>query len=242
MNLKIFMKINKNCSKNLSISQRGIFSALRYWLMIVLSVTWLTACETSSKNTAPRALLIYVTSNGWHTSIIVPASPLITFAAIPETDDFLKASFFEFGWGDRAYYQAKKATFNITLRAGLAPTPSVIHMTALKSPPKEKKNSQLEVISLKLTKTGFQHLAQALAEEFKRPHDGGRAKSISRGLYPNSYFYHARGKFHLFNTCNTWTARMLYAGGVDLSPSGIITAHGLMIRLREALDLEKFYK
>ena len=63
-------------------------------------------------------------------------------------------------------------------------------------------------------------------------------EAISRGLYPDSRFYNALGEFHLFNTCNTWTARMLRAGGVALSPSGIVTADGLMARLRTALAVE----
>ena len=35
--------------------------------------------------------------------------------------------------------------------------------------------------------------------------------------------------------CNTWTARMLRAGGVNLLPSGVITADELMARLRAAV-------
>ncbi len=57
-------------------------------------------------------------------------------------------------------------------------------------------------------------------------------KSVS---YPDSNFYDARGRFHLFNTCNTWTARTLRAGGVNLSPSGVITADELVVRLRAAI-------
>ena len=72
------------------------------------------------------------------------------------------------------------------------------------------------------------------SEESERPR-GGRAEPISRGLYLDSNFYKARGTFHLFNTCNTWTARMLRAGGVNLSPSGVITADELVARLRAAV-------
>ena len=61
---------------------------------------------------------------------------------------------------------------------------------------------------------------------------------MSRGLYPDSLFYNARGAFHLFNTCNTWTARKLKQGGVAISPSGVVTADGLMRRLRRAVSAE----
>jgi hypothetical protein len=62
---------------------------------------------------------------------------------------------------------------------------------------------------------------------------------ISRGLRAQSYFYPATGAFHLFNTCNTWTAGILRAGGMEISPAGIITAHDLMQRLGEAKALRK---
>ena len=119
----------------------------------------------------------------------------------------------------------------MALTAALTPTPAIMHMAALRSPPKDD-GSGTKVISMKLTESGFQSLIRAISAEFERP-PGGRAESVSRGLYSDSRFYHARGRFHLFNTCNTWTARMLRAGGVDISPSGIVTAGGLMDYLRE---------
>ena len=220
--------------------QSGLLSAaLKCWLLLMLSITWLTACGETvlpPEDVGPRTRLIYVTSNGWHTAIVVPAPTLVATSTLPEIADFPDAAFLEFGWGDRIYYQAKETTFDMALIAALVPTPAVMHMAALQAPP-ENDGSGLKVIPVKLTESGFQRLAQVLAAEFERPPDG-RAKPVSRGLYPNSHFYHARGKFHLFNTCNTWTARMLLLGGVALSPSGIITADGLMTRLREALAVE----
>ena len=217
--------------------QRLLSTALKC-LVILFSVTWLTACGTAlpTAEDGPRIHHIYVVSNGWHTAIIVPTPALVSTGTLPEAADFSGSSFLEFGWGDRTFYQAKEPTLGVTLTAALIPTPAVMHMAALQAPPKDS-DSGLEVISVELTEAGFQSLTQALAAEFKRP-TGGRAKSISRGLYSHSYFYHAHGKFHLFNTCNTWTARMLREGDVVISSSGIVTAYGLMSRLRETLTVE----
>ena len=65
------------------------------------------------------------------------------------------------------------------------------------------------------------------------PTEGGRGETVARGLYQDSWFYPAHGRFHLLNTCNTWTARMLTAAGVGVSPSGVNTAEDLMRRLRD---------
>ena len=74
----------------------------------------------------------------------------------------------------------------------------------------------------------------AIAAGFERP-KGGRASPLARGLRASSHFYAATGEFHLLNTCNTWTARMLRASGIDITPAGIVTADEMVTRLRAAI-------
>ncbi len=59
-----------------------------------------------------------------------------------------------------------------------------------------------------------------------------RAAATGPGLYATSRFYPAKGRFHLFNTCNTWTARALAAAGFDVSASGTSRAETLMQQVR----------
>ena len=80
----------------------------------------------------------------------------------------------------------------------------------------------------------FRHMISFLDRYFDRE-EGGRLNPVAPGLHPNSNFYLARGGFHLFNTCNTWTARILRAGGVNLSTAGVITAGQLMSQLHAKL-------
>lgn len=196
-------------------------------------VGWLSACTAETPlppaEDGPRIHAVRVLSNGWHTAIVVPRPPLATTGLLPEADDFPDAGFLEFGWGDRVYYPARKKTLGMALAAALSATPAVMHMAGLARAP-EPGHAGSEVVVVALTESGFRHLVGAIAGDFKRP------KPIARGLYPDSNFYDARGTFHLFNTCNTWTARMLRAAGVDLSPSGVITANQLMARLRAAIE------
>ena len=215
---------------------------MKRWLLgpaLAFCAAWLATCETApplSRDDGPRTRPIQVASNGWHTAIVVPAPALAATGLLPETADFPDAAFLEFGWGDRVYYPAKEKTLGMTLAAALTPTPAVMHMAGLAAAPKDPGTGR-EVVPVALTEAGFLNLVEALAAGFERP-GGGRAEAISRGLYVDSRFYNAAGDFHLFNTCNTWTARMLRAGGVALSPSGIVTADGLTARLRAALALK----
>lgn len=178
----------------------------------------------------PRIHSIRIVSNGWHTAIVIPRAEIVTPEVLPEADDFPDAAFLEFGWGDRDYYPAKRKTLGLTLGAAFLDTPAVMHMAGLARPPEEA-HTDSEIILLVLTADEFQRLVHTISDEFERP-ENGRARPVSRGLYPDSNFYHAHGSFYLFNTCNTWTARMLHAAGVDISPAGIVTADELMRRLR----------
>lgn len=201
------------------------------WLAVA---AWLGACAAPlpASETEARDQVVYVVSNGWHTAIVVPGPVLRASEDLPEAGDFPEAAYLEFGWGDRVYYRAKDPGLAIALEAALTPTPAVMHVTGRPRPPMQTPDGD-EVVSLALTKSGLRGLIEAIAGDFTR-RQGNRAAPLSPGLYPNARFYEAEGSFHLFNTCNTWTARKLQAGGVALSPSGIATANELMDRLRKA--------
>ena len=153
---------------------------------------------------------IFVTSNGWHSSIVVPRKSLPP-GTLPEAADFPDAAYLGLGWGDAEYYLARQPTFDMTLRAALGPTPAVVHLAGLRSHPSNVFPKD-EVVALRISADKFRNLIGYLDGSFAR--DGAkRASSIAPGLHAFSHFYRANGKFHLFNTCNTWTARGLQAAG-----------------------------
>jgi hypothetical protein len=87
-----------------------------------------------------------------------------------------------------------------------------------------------EVVELTLTREGSNRLAGYISDEFDRV-GNAPAASLGPGLYGESRFYPARESFHLFRTCNVWTARALRAGGLSIHDS--ITSEGLMSQARE---------
>ncbi len=172
---------------------------------------------------------IFVTSNGWHSSIVIARSDL-PGGLILEAADFPDASFLEFGWGDAEYYPAKDPGIGMALAAALAPTPSVVHMAGYARAP-ARRYPKSEVLALVLDDASLGRLATFIDATFDR---GGQARAASRGpgLYPDSLFYPALGEFHLFNTCNTWSARALVAAGLGIEATGTRSAEGLMEQLR----------
>ena len=205
------------------------------FLAVCISVPSSPTAEQVSQTTQS----IYVVSNGWHTGIVVRRSTIFAAGLLPEISDFPNAAFLEFGWGDRDYYTAKEnSTIDKVARAGLTPTPAVMHVAGHA----EDLNGRpvirgTEIITLTLSEPGIRRLVVAIARDFER-NGRLRAAPISAGLTHTSFFYHAKGKFHLFNTCNTWSAEKLMAGGIGLSSSGIVTASDLMTALRSAITNE----
>lgn len=210
--------------------------ALTIWIAL-LCAGWLAGCTSVAPlppaEDGPRNHTVMVVSNGWHTAIIVPRAALEATGLLPEAEDFPAAAYLEFGWGDRTYFPAARKTLGMTFEAAMTPTPAIMHVAGRPQAPAST-SADRPVVPVALSEIGFQRLVQAIAAEFQRP-DGERAQAVSPGLYSGSLFYDAHGEFHLFNTCNTWTARMLRAAGVDVSPSGVVTADDMMTRLQVAL-------
>jgi uncharacterized protein (TIGR02117 family) len=172
---------------------------------------------------------VYLVSHDWHTGIVVRRADLPA-AAWPESEDFPDAEYLEVGWGDRDYYQSREPGAWLTLKAAFWPTPSVLHIAGF-SGPVAGYFPHSEVIELNLSQRGFERLSGFVHDSFDR--DGAaRSARLGPGLYGQSGFYPAREKFHLFNTCNVWTARALRAAGLPVTSYFAITTDNVMSQAR----------
>ena len=176
-----------------------------------------------------KILHIYVTSNGWHTGIVINRKN-ISPVNIPEIADVSQATFLEFGWGDADIYPAKEHSIDMTLAAALVPTEAVMHVVGLTMVP-SRYFKRAEVLRLSLSKVNHDQIVAFISSSFRRK-GGSRVEPIASGLYRSSYFYPANGKFHLTNNCNNWTAQALRAGGFQIKMVGIIQADSLMQQIQ----------
>ncbi len=198
---------------------------------IVAAVLPLAGCTSApaKENVGGDDLTIFITSNGWHTGIIIARAD-IPEGTLPETADSPDARFFEFGWGDAEFYPAKKTTFAMTMQAALVPTPAVMHMVGLWTSPR-RYFPKAEVVTLAISPDQLGRLLSFIDGSFERA-GAERVTSSGPGLYADSRFYPAKGSFHLLNTCNTWTAKALLAAGYEIKPVGITQAEALMQQVR----------
>jgi len=177
------------------------------------------------------ALSAWVLDHGWHTAIVVRRSD-VDQTIWPEVGDFPEATFVEVAWGAREFYMAQPATAWLAIKAAFLVSGSVLHVVGFGTPTAVYFAGS-EVVELRLSRRGFDAMTRFVHEEYGRDREG-RPVPLGRGLYGTSRFYAARGRYHLFNTCNTWVARALSAAGLPVTAAGTMTAGGVMQQVRGA--------
>ena len=188
-------------------------------LVILTIICFATELEKSSKNE------VYVVNHGWHTGFVVHTSDIQK--GIPELKNrFGNVPYIEFGWGDNEFYQAEEITSGITLKAIFLPTDSVVHAVALTlRADKYFKHSEVEKFCLEDSE--LKSLVDFISNSFYRDESGDILK-MNPGIYGDSQFYKAKGDFHIFNTCNKWTAKGLESAGMKISTTFKLTAGSIM--------------
>ncbi len=168
---------------------------------------------------------VHVVSHGWHTGLVLPAALLRS--EIPAlAERFPTAEYLELGWGDEGFYQASEITAGLALQAMFWSRGSVLHVVGVSTHPAQYfANSKIR--SVCLTPDGYRRLRTFIHTSFAQGATG-TVTSLGPGLYGDSAFYTGKGRYHLFNTCNSWTAKGLASGGLPLSAQLQLSAGGLM--------------
>lgn len=173
---------------------------------------------------------VYVANHGWHTGFIIP-SESVNVSLPFLIKRFGSVPYYEFGWGDEGFYQAEEITSFLTIGAILWPTDAVMHVVAVSMQP-DKYFSGSEVIELKLSNSELESLQVFISNSFKYT-GAGKAIKLEKGIYGDSQFYRAAGKYHMFNTCNKWTANGLKSSGMDIVAGFKLTADSVMSYVKQ---------
>ncbi len=213
------------------------YSVLLFLLFLSSCATLPRANRSQSATSGARDNRIYVASHGWHTGIIVKPENLNHL--MPSlAERFPQADYYELGWGDAGFYQAKKITAKITLNAVFLPSDSVVHLVGLNGDPVEHFSTS-EVQEVSISAEGMKSLCAFVESSFARD-ETGKPKMLGPGLYGDSQFYEGEGKYHLFNGCNKWTAKALHSGGIDIEPIFKITSASVMDEIGAPDSSSKF--
>ncbi|MGR9085714.1 MAG: TIGR02117 family protein [Gammaproteobacteria bacterium] len=181
--------------------------------------------EPEHHDPAERLHRLLVTNHGWHTGLIIPARHLN--ALIPEFEDrFASAAYYELGWGDQDFYQAREIATGLAVQALFWSTGAAIHVVAVPGDPREYFSGS-EILEICIDEPGLNSLKAFLANSFA-PGIHGQVVELSKGIYRESRFYAGTGRYSLLNTSNTWTAKALKSAGVAINPTFSLTAGSVM--------------
>ena len=177
----------------------------------------------------PR-IQVFTVSHGWHTGLIIEAKDLNEL--MPTLSKrFGCAKYYEIGWGDAGFYQASKITIKISVRAVFWPSKTVVHVVAFDEEPSQY-FSLSELEEFFISESNYSNLLSFIKSSLLQS-DIEENISLGRGIYGNSEFFVGTGRYHLFNTCNKWTAKGLKSAGMNIHTTFKLTAKSVMRYLRK---------
>lgn len=179
------------------------------------------------------AVAVGILRKGWHTDLVFPQKELVgPLRSLHRR--FPHAPFLTIGFGNRAYYTARNPGLLKGLRA-LFPSPGALHVA-----PWDRTNTKSYPTSIHwcpLTAQGWRGLQTFLARSFSDS-THGLLKPIGTGT-PQGQFFASRRTYDAFNTCNTWTASALHAGGLPVKDAGVIFSGQVIAALPQSATSQK---
>lgn len=194
-----------------------------------LALAAAVAIADGGRANAAACRTIYIGGHTRHAGIIVDRRDFDPVHSIG-APEFRGKDWLEFGWGDADFYQKEGESLLLGLKALFLPTGSVMHVHGFNGSPAAN-FPKTEIVALHLTDAGYARLLDFLRASFARDADG-KARPLGAGLYGLSRFYAATGTYSLLNTCNTWSARALAAGGFPIDPADVGTVDQFMALVR----------
>lgn len=173
---------------------------------------------------------VYLVRHDWHTGIVVRRAD-IPPGVWSESHHHPSARYLEVGWGDRDFYQADDPSFGVTCKAAFWPTPSVLQVVGFQEP-LTRFYADSELLEVRLSIEGHRRVCEFIANTYARTAEGATER-LKPSLYGEGRFYAAKGKFHIFRTCNSWSARALRAGGCPVTPAYAQTAANVLWQTRK---------
>jgi len=199
---------------------------------LLLSLAMISGCSGKQmapyiENHAAYRQRVFVIDHGMHTGLVLESRDILPGLGLQ--DSFYGGyRFVEIGRGDAGFYQQADPGWATTLSALFLVTPAVLHMRAYNYEP-HRRYPLSRTIEVRLADEGMKSLLDAVAASFFL--ENGRAVELAEGANERSRFFRAKGSYHLFYTCNNWTADMIERGGYPISHRWAFYADTVMVQL-----------
>lgn len=193
---------------------------VRAWLLyFAVVLIGLYPVNRNSEQPA-EGIRVYAHPTGLHTDIIVPIrSNIIDWGEYFRETDFplfdSQWDYIALGWGDRRFFLETPEWSDLTVAnaAGALLWPSP---TAMRVQLRREKALPKDCIRIILSEEDYAELADFLLKSFQLDSHNSWIHIADSGYGGADTFYESRGKYHLFNTCNTWTGEALKSAGLPV--------------------------
>ncbi|WP_338762504.1 DUF2459 domain-containing protein [Bernardetia sp. ABR2-2B] len=207
------------------LSFKIILFSISFYLIFVLVGGYLWTSNPKKLNSDIEEIEIYITSNGFHSDIVIPIETETSFFKTLSKDSVLNSyldkarpyKWLSVGWGDKGFYNESYdggfPSVSTCLNAALLPSETLMHVDFYRNNLIENENCK----KIKLKKEEYQNLLQHITSSFRTVREDSESKNQNesnqtkfirlpqKGYSSSDYFFQAKGNYHLFYTCNGWT-------------------------------------
>ncbi|MFN3694610.1 MAG: DUF2459 domain-containing protein, partial [Ignavibacterium sp.] len=162
------------------------------------------ALQINLRNVNSAGTEIYFIKQRWHTAIVFDTSD-IDSTLLPVVNNFANYNMIDIGWGDEDFYQYPDFDWELAFKALFYPTPSTLRVEGVSISKELYFDLSEIVVKLVVSDEQLREILNFIDDTFYRDENGEKVLSSKAG--GQIIFYAAEGKYHLFNTCNTWLAR-----------------------------------
>ena len=178
----------------------------------------LSRISVGEENIGTDDVTIYLLTNGVHTDLVLPIkndqidwSQHMKFENTVAKDTAM--NYIAIGWGDKGFYLDTptwaELKFSTAFKAATGLSTAAIHTTYYKTITEGKDCKKIEI-----SKDQYAKMIKFIHNDLIKDSDGNLTFIDTDAVYgKNDAFYDAKGSYHLFHTCNTWTNRALKSCG-----------------------------
>lgn len=212
------------------------------FVMGLAAIVLIAACATrpyaldtsAAQADEMRRNRVFAVGHGWHVGLVVPLAVL--GENMPELQTrFPQSRHIEIGWGDKGFYQAPEITTKLTLQAMFWSSGAIIHAVGLpptQDPPFDYFPSS-DTVELCVSDRELAALGEFVRRSFLRDANNSLVP-MKPGIYGDSQFYEADGRYHMLNTCNKWVAKGIASMGMPMDPTFKLTSASVPEGLRQS--------
>ena len=168
-----------------------------------------------------NSIEIYLIKQYWHTAIAINRNDIDSLL-FPEITMFSKYNIIDIGWGDEEFYQHPEFDADLAFKALFYGTSSTLRVEGIGI----SKESYFEiseiVIKIVVSSDQLNEIILFISNTIFRDSNGESVLLSEHGL-GRVKFFKANGEYYLFNTCNTWLAKGLKQGGVQITDDIVLT-------------------